>query len=204
MRGFILHTAKAREEDLVVRILTKDKVLTLYRFYGARHSYINTGYLIDFVEEETLVSINRLRSVMQLPFDFLMDFEKMVTYKEFIRLLNNHLIDVERVDSFYFEMLEEIVKKLSFRDAKRVLIESYVKLLKKEGRLHPLNRCYFCEKEIKNKTALARAFLPAHEKCILSGGFEREKLKELFEENKTIFFDNKEIDKLWKIITLGF
>ncbi len=204
MKGFILHTAKAREEDLVVRILTKDKVLTLYRFYGARHSYINTGYLIDFVEEETLVSINRLRSVMQLPFNFLMDFEKMVTYKEFIRLLNNHLIDVERVDSFYFEMLEEIIKKLSFRDAKRVLIESYVKLLKKEGRLHPLNRCYFCEKEIKNKITLARAFLPAHEKCILAEGFEKEKLKELFENNKTLLFDDKEIEKLWKIVTLGF
>ncbi len=204
MKGFILHTAKAREEDLVVRILTKDKVLTLYRFYGARHSYINTGYLIDFVEEETLVSINRLRSVMQLPFNFLMDFEKMVTYKEFIRLLNNHLIDVERVDSFYFEMLEEIIKKLSFRDAKRVLIESYVKLLKKEGRLHPLNRCYFCEKEIKNKITLARAFLPAHEKCILTEGFEKEKLKELFENNKTLLFDDKEIEKLWKIVTLGF
>jgi len=205
MRGFVLNTVRVRDEDLIVRILTQEEVLTLYRFYGARHSYINVGYHIDFIVEETpKATIKRLRNVTQLPFDFMFDLQKMLDFKSFVTLLNNHLRDVSRVDSFYYGLLKDIVEKISKRDSKRLLVESYVKLLEKEGRLHKEKSCFLCESKIEDKIALARAFLPAHERCIMSEGFEREKLDLLFNEKKTLLFDDFEINRLWKIINLGF
>ena len=204
MRGFILNTVKVRDEDLIVKILTKEEVLTLYRFYGARHSYINVGYLIDFiVEESPKTTIKRLRNVVQIPFDFMFDLEKMLDYKIFVSLLNNHLFDVTKIDLFYYNLLFEITKKMNTRDSKRLLIESYVKLLEKEGRLHKENVCFLCEKEINEKIALVRAFLPAHERCIMSDGFEKEKLNLLFNEKKSLLFSDEEINRLWKILNLG-
>jgi len=205
MRGFVLNTVRVRDEDLIVRILTKNEVLTLYRFYGARHSYINLGYYIDFIAQETpKATIKRLRNVTQLPFDFMFDLQKMLDFKSFVTLLNNHLRDVGRVDSFYYGLLKDIAEKISKRDSKRLLVESYVRLLEKEGRLHKEKSCFLCESKIKDKIALSRAFLPAHERCVMSEGFEREKLDLLFNEKKTLLFDDFEINRLWKIVNLGF
>ncbi len=204
MRGFILNTVRVKEEDLVVRILTKDEVLTLYRFYGARHSYINVGFLIDFeVQESAKATIKRLRNVMQIPFEFMFDLEKMLYFKVFVSLLNKHLIDVTKIDDFYYNLLIEISKKLQKRDAKRLIIESYVKLLEKEGRLHKEKECFLCERKIDKKIALARAFLPAHERCVMSKGFEKEKIELLFNEKKSLLFDDDEINRLFKIVELG-
>ena len=205
MRGFILNTVKVRDEDLIVRILSKDEVLTLYRFYGARHSYINVGYLIDFnIEESSKTTIKRLRNVIQIPFPFLFDLEKMLNYKIFINLLNFHLSDVTKIDKFYYNLLLKITNSMQERNSKRLLIESYIKLLEKEGRLHKDFVCFLCEKKIYKKVALARSFLPAHEKCIYDRGFSEEKLIELFDNKKTLLFDDLEIKKLWKIMNLGF
>ena len=204
MRGFVLHTVRVRDEDLIVRILTKNEVLTLYRFYGARHSYINVGYHIDFVVEESpKTTIKRLRNVTQLPFSFLFDLEKMLDFKIFISLLNRHLSDVTKIDDFYYNLLIEITNEMKKRDSKRLLIESYVKLLEKEGRLHKEFECFLCEQKINGNIALARAFLPAHEKCIYEDGFEREKIKELFENKKSVLLSDEEIQRLWKILNLG-
>jgi len=200
-----LHTVRVRDEDLIVKILTKNEVLTLYRFYGARHSYINVGNYIDFiVEESPKATIKRLRNVVQLPFKFMFDLQKMLDYKIFVSLLNKHLFDVTKIDEFYFNWLIEITNMLDKRDSKRLFIESYVKLLEKEGRLHKDFKCFLCEEKIKNNIALTRAFLPAHEKCIMADGFENEKVELLFNEKKSLLFDDKEIERLWKIINLGF
>ena len=204
MKGFILSTSGVRDEDLIVKILTENEILTLYRFYGARHSYVNIGYLIDFtIEESAKTTIKRLRNVIQLPFDFLFDINRMLFYKQFVNLLNNHLFDVTKIDKFYFELLGEITKQISKRDAKRFLIESYVKLLEKEGRLHKDNICFLCERKIENNIAFARAFLPAHEKCVLANGFSKEKIALLFNEKKSLLFSDSEIEKLWQIMNLG-
>jgi len=205
MRGFVLNTVRVREEDLIVKILTENEVLTLYRFYGARHSYINVGYYIDFVVEETpKATIKRLRNVVQIPFGFMFDLEKMIVYKRFVGLLNKHLTDVTKIDSFYYKMLLEINKKLEKRDAKRLIIESYIKMLEKEGRLHKDKICFLCEKKVDKKIALARAFLPAHEKCVMSEGFDEDKIDLLFKEKKSLLFSEKEIDRLFRILEMGF
>ena len=201
----MLNTVRVRDEDLIVRILGKDEVFTLYRFYGARHSYINVGYHIDFiVEESPKTTIKRLRNVTQLPFRFMFDLEKMLDFKIFCALLNKHLQDVSKIDSFYYDLMLEISEKMDKRESKRLLVESYVKLLEKEGRLHKEKVCFLCEGKIEGKTALARAFLPAHERCVMSEGFEREKIELLFNEKKSLLFNDEEIERLWKIINLGF
>ncbi len=205
MKGFILSTVRVRDEDLIVRILTKNEVLSLYRFYGARHSYINVGYHIDFtVEESSKTTVKRLRNVTQLSFPFLFDMEKMLNFNIFITLLSRHLTGVTRIDEFYYNLILDITNVLDKRDSKRCLIESYVKLIEKEGRLHKNLECFLCEKKIENKVALVRAFLPAHEKCVYENGFDREKIIDLFENKKSLLFNEKEINRLWKIINLGF
>ena len=204
MKGFILSTVRVKDEDLIVRILTRDEVVSLYRFYGARHSYINVGYLIDFhIEESAKTTIKRLRHVTQIPFKFLFDMQKTLYFKEYVSLLNKHFIDVSKVDSFYYDSLISLCEDLSSRDVKRAIIEHYVTLLEKEGRLHNDLVCFLCERNVESKIALARSFLPAHTKCIMSEGFDEEKIKLLFDEKKTLLFSDEEIEKLWRILELG-
>jgi hypothetical protein len=204
MKGFILNIIRVRDEDLIVRILTKNEVVSLYRFYGARHSYINVGYLIDFfVEESAKSTIKRLRHVTQIPFNFLFDMQKTLFFKEYIRLLHKHFIDVSRVDEFYYNSLYKLCEHLDKRDVKRAIIEHYVLLLQKEGRLHNDFICFLCEKKIEKKVTLARSFLPAHEKCTMADGFEEEKIKLLFNEKKSLLFSDEEIERLWRILELG-
>jgi recombinational DNA repair protein (RecF pathway) len=202
LRGFILNTTLVKEEDLVVTILTKNKILRLYRFYGARHSTINVGFLIDFEEEETTVQINRLRNVMQIGFEFLLDINKMMIWQNFIKLFNEHFFEVEEIDSFYFDLLMDILNNFD-RNPKRVLVENYIKLLEFEGRLHNEFECFLCEKPINNRVNLARGYLTACEECIPKKGFEIEKIKTLFNEKKTLLLDEKEIESLYKILMLG-
>ncbi|NPA10783.1 MAG: recombination protein RecO [Epsilonproteobacteria bacterium] len=204
MRGFVLKTVRVRDEDLIVKILTPNEVMSLYRFYGARHSYINVGYHIDFVVEESVkATIKRLRNVVQIPYDFLFERDKLIDFKNFVGLLDRHLVDVTKVDSFYYDMLEEISKKINKRDSKRLLIESYVKLLEKEGRLYKDEKCFLCERHIEDKIALSRAYLPAHPKCVMDEGFEKDKIRLLFEEKKSLLLSDEEIEKLWRILDLG-
>ena len=201
MRGFILHTQLVKEEDLVVTILTKHKILRLYRFYGARHSVINIGYLIDFEIEQTSVKIDRLRNIIQIGFDFLLDKEKMLIWQNFVKMMYKHLIDVEEVDNFYFYMFEDIIKNFK-RNPKRVLIEHYVKLLKFEGRLSEFE-CFLCDKPLKYRVNLVRGFLLACEKCVQKKGFDIEKIRFLFDTQKTTMLDNYEVEKLYKVLCLG-
>jgi hypothetical protein len=70
MQGFIVNINRVKEEDLIVSILTKDKLHTLYRFYGARHGSINIGFKIDFeIEQSSKSTISReikLNSIMSI------------------------------------------------------------------------------------------------------------------------------------------
>ena len=52
MQGYILRVQKVRDEDLLVFVLTPNLLVKSYRFFGARHSNIMTGYKIDFELEQ--------------------------------------------------------------------------------------------------------------------------------------------------------
>jgi recombinational DNA repair protein (RecF pathway) len=200
VKGFILHTQLVKEEDLVVTILTKNKILRLYRFYGARHSIINVGFLIDFEIQKTNVRIDRLRNVHHIGYPFIMDRERMLLFQNYIKLLYEHLFDVEEIDSFYFYLLEEIIENFH-KNPKRVLVESYIKLLKFEGRLSEFE-CFLCERVIKSRVNLVRGYLCACQKCIPQDGFEINKIQTLFKGDSS-YLNNEEIDKLFNILCLG-
>ena len=106
MQGFILHTQKVKDEDLIVYILSPKELIKAYRFYGLRHSSILNGYKIDFALDENPSFLPRLKDVLHLGFVWIMDREKMLIWQEFIRLLYHHLKDAQVLESFYFELLD--------------------------------------------------------------------------------------------------
>ena len=204
MQGYIININRARDEDLIVTILTPTKLKTTYRFYGARHSTINLGYKIDFEPQHSIKSsIPQLRDVLHLAQPWNRDRDRMYVWQTFIRLFYPHLKEIETLDSFYFDLLEECTHKWAKQNPKRIAIEAYTKLLEYEGRLHVEAHCFFCDSSITGPTALARGFLPAHPACIFSDHLDALHVKHLMEEKSTLFFHDDQIEHLWKVLLEG-
>ncbi len=205
MQGYILNINKVKDEDLIVTILTTTSLLTLYRFYGARHSNINIGYKIDFESVSSAKStISMLRNVLHLGDSWMNEPRRFFVWQQFIKLLFKHLRDVEKLDSFYFELLNEIKQKFAKQNPIRVAVESYVQLLSYEGRLHDDFVCLICEELVTSELVITRSFLPAHKGCIFGEIVDKAKIEELFLNSSTINLDDDEVDKLWKILQEGF
>ncbi len=205
MQGIILNIIKVKEEDLIVSVLTKKRLKTLYRFYGARHSHINLGYKIDFVPiASPKSSLSMLREVLHLGFSWQFDREKFYIWQQFCKLLYKHLKDVDELDQFYFDLLENSIHKINKQNPKRVLIEAYLELLEYEGRLHDDFKCFICDKNIEKKLVLKRSFLTAHESCLIGKKMDIDTIKELFKTKKTLLLENTEIENLWEILLEGF
>jgi len=205
MQGFIIKLNRARDEDMIVTIITEENLQTLYRFYGARHSPINMGFKIDFEAEHSYKSsISRLRDVIHLGYPWMNRYERIRVWQQFIALFYPHLHDSEEIGSFYFELLDDAASRLSDQNPKRVAIESYVKLLEHEGRLHRQMECFFCDKPIENSISLIRAFLPAHPECSHTLSFNPKGLEWLYTHASTLFLDDNEIDRLWYVMNEGF
>ncbi|EFO9213982.1 recombination protein RecO [Campylobacter lari] len=204
MQGFILHTQSVKDEDLIVYLLSAKKVIKSYRFYGMRHSNILNGYKIDFELEESSRFLPRLKDVLHIGFSWVLDREKMFFWQEFIRLFYWHLKDVEEIDSFYFELLEDCAKRFEKQDCKRVIVNAYLKILNFEGRLHKDFVCFLCDECIKEDVVLVRAFLPAHKKCAFGHEFKAKDLVRFYENFNSSHFSDEYIDNLYKIIKEGF
>ncbi|TBR79248.1 recombination protein RecO [Campylobacter novaezeelandiae] len=204
MQGFILHTQKIKDEDLIVYILSAKALLKTYRFYGLRHSSILNGYKIDFSLDENPNFLPRLKDVMHLSFTWILQREKMFLWQEFIRLFYQHLRGIEELDSFYFELLNESAIKFLKQNPKRIIIDAYIKILEFEGRLHKNFICFSCEEPIKNEITLLRAFLPSHHYCALGYSFNQKKLEEFYKYKNSSIFNDEEIEKIYSIIKEGF
>jgi recombinational DNA repair protein (RecF pathway) len=206
MQGFIVNINKAREEDLIVSILTEEKLKTTYRFYGARHSTINLGYLIDFETDSSVKSnMPQLRNVMHLAYAWNANRDRFYFWQQLAKLFYAHLKDIGNIEKFYFELLIFCAKKWHKQNPKRVVVEAYLNLLSHEGRLHSLSECFLCEEKIEmGDIALARAFLPAHTECVRNKGLSYEKIEELFRTKQTISLDDDDVEYLYKIVCEGF
>ncbi len=205
MQGYIINVNKARDEDVIVTILTHHNLYTLYRFYGARHGQINLGFKIDFETEASVkATIDRLRGVIHLGFPWISDRSRLFVWQQFTALFHKHLQDSEELDPFYFELLEEAAGIWQTQNPKRIAIESYVKLLSFEGRLHTEMNCFFCEQTIENDISLIRAFLPAHAQCILAIPIDIKAIQELFTTGSSLFLTDKEVEMLWHVLLEGF
>jgi len=204
LQGFILSINRARDEDLVVTILTNHSLMTLYRFYGARHSTINLGYKVDFETESSIkTSILRLRDVYHLGFKWMTLREPLILWQQFCSLFHPHLRDAEELDDFYFNLLDNAAKLWDKQNPKRVAIEAYVTLLAHEGRLHVESQCFLCEQPIKNEVALIRAFLPTHPECSLRLQISHIGFEELTNNGSTLFLSDREVDALWITLLEG-
>ncbi|NOQ29721.1 MAG: recombination protein RecO [Helicobacteraceae bacterium] len=204
MQGYIIKINPVKDEDLIVTIITPSSLITLYRFYGARHSNINLGYKIDFEAEQGLKShIPRLRDVLHLGFPWLRDQQKLMLWHQFISLFHPHLNDTHEIEEFYFNLLESAATSWHKQNSKRIAVESYVRLLEYEGRLHKTSECFLCGVNIESDISLIRAYLPTHKECSHTLGFSQEALIELFNNYSTLFLTDSEIDRLYNILQEG-
>jgi hypothetical protein len=204
MQGFIIKLNRAREEDMIVTIITEKNLTTLYRFFGARHSPINMGFKIDFeVEHSIKTSIGRLRDVIHLGYPWMGQYERIRLWQQFISLFYPHLQQSEEIGSFYFELLDNAARLWSDQNPKRLAIESYVKLLDHEGRLHRQMECFFCDQTITDNVSLIRAFLPAHKECAHTLSINSKGLEWLYTHASTLFLDDAEIERLWYVVNEG-
>ncbi len=203
MKGYILSVHRAKDEDVVVTVLTREQLHTLYRFYGARHSTINLGYKIDFETSVGKNNMYRLRSVLHEGFSWMGDINRMLVWQQLCRLLFDHLKDNESLDPFYYELLDYAAKAWEFQNPKRLAIEIYIKLLDFEGRLHLDDSCFLCEQPLLEDPALVRAFLPTHTHCSFSKPFPKASLHTLFEEGSSIELNDAEVERLYDILCEG-
>jgi hypothetical protein len=204
MQGYIINLNRVKEEDLIVTILSDGNLETLYRFYGARHGTINIGFKIDYeIEISAKSTINRLKDVIHIGFKWINDYKLLRLWQDFTGLFFKHLKDAEDLGSFYFELLDNASDNWNKQNPKRVAIESYVKLLAHEGRLHKEFYCFLCSKEIQGDVSLIRAYLPTHYNCTHTLGITKDALNELYENYSTLFLSDKEVDRLWSILMEG-
>lgn len=203
MQGFILHSHRVKDEDIIAHILTKDALYKTYRFYGARHSSILLGFKIDFELIQNAKFMPHLRSVLHLGYAWLRDRDRLLLWQQFIRLLFEHLRGVDEVDEIYFNELELCASRFHRQNPKRLLIECYVRILEHEGRLHSEFECFICDDGIDDEVALARGFLPAHTYCLHASGFNKSALNELFQTHSSAHLDDESVDRLYQILMLG-
>lgn len=205
MQGFILNLNKVKDEDLIVTILSRESLDTLYRFYGARHGVINLGFKVDYEKEHSYKStIYRLKDVIHIGFNWINDYKLLRLWQDFVALFYKHLKDAQELDAFYFELLENASINWNKQNPKRVAIEAYITLLEYEGRLHNEFECFLCSSQIiENDISLLRAFLPAHKNCSHAFSINKESLTELYKNKSTLFLNNEEIDRLWYVLLEG-
>lgn len=204
MQGYIISLNKVKDEDLIVTIVSKNSLDTLYRFYGARHGTINMGFKLDYEKEFSGKStIARLKDVIHIGFPWINNLKLLKLWQDFLSLFFKHLKDAEDLGEFYFSLIDNASKEWSKQNPKRVAIESYVKLLAHEGRLHQESICFLCSKKIQGDMSLIRAFLPTHRECTYTLAINKDALNELFKNKSTLFLNDKEIDRLWLVLLEG-
>ncbi|GAA7431445.1 recombination protein RecO [Helicobacter pylori] len=204
MQGFLLQTQSIRDEDLIVRVLTKNQLKTLYRFYGKRHSVLNVGRKIDFEEENDDKFLPKLRNILHLGYIWEREMERLFFWQRFCALLFKHLEGVHSLDSIYFDTLDDGANKLSKQHPLRVILEMYAILLNFEGRLQSYNSCFLCDKKLERSVALAQGFVLAHPSCLKTKSLDLEKIQAFFRTQSTIDLEIQEVEELWCTLNLGF
>jgi hypothetical protein len=204
MRGFIINIRKAKNEDVIVTVLSNESVKNYWRFFGARHSILQIGNLIDFeVIEGKNGFMPNMRSLSQLSFPWGFSATHLLIWQDFIKLFEKHLKDRTQIEKFYFDLLVEIAKKWDKQSPKRLAIEAYMKLLEEENRLYRHGFCHICENILESKIGLMRAFIPAHPECIYSSSLNKKSIFQLFNTKSTIHIENEEIEILYQILLKG-
>jgi hypothetical protein len=205
MRGFIINIRKAKNEDVVVTVLTNNSVQSYWRFFGARHSILQIGNLVDFEEKESQNNfMPQMRSLSQLSFPWIFSPNHLLVWQNFIKLFDPHFKETTEIESFYFNLLLKIANRWDKQNPKRLVIEAYMELLEYEGRLYDHGFCHVCEEVLDEEIGLMRAFLPAHPHCIYAAPLNKKSIFKLFNTKSTIHIENIDITSLYSIVLKGF
>ncbi len=145
-----------------------------------------------------------MRSISLIEFPWLRSRDKRLLWGEWLRLFYSHLKDKKSISTFYFNLLLLSVQKWDKSDRKRIICESYINILQHENRVSPLDICTICKQPIKEHLSLINEFKPVHPKCIKAKPIPIKKIVNFFNTKNSIFLDDKEIDRLFKIIMKGF
>ena len=204
MKGFVVALRRAKNEDSIATVLTERSIRSYYRFFGARHSILQLGHLIDFeVEGEDGRFMPRLRGLSQMGFPWLRERNRLMLWHHFIKLFEPHLRDTDEIDSFYFGLLLKAARKWEKQNPKRIICESYLELLEYEGRRYPIEQCFICEEKLNEQIALMSAFKPAHPECIYASAILKEKVEGFFESGKTVYLDDGEVEQVYSVVLKG-
>ena len=204
MRGFIINIRKAKNEDVIVTVLSNNAVKSYWRFFGARHSILQIGNLVDFeLSDSNGNFMPNMRSLSHISFPWIFSNNHLLVWQNFIKLFEPHLKDTIEVESFYFDLLLNVAKKWDKQNPKRLAIEAYIELLNYEGRLYDNGFCYVCEEVLDEKVGLMRAFLPAHPKCIYSHALNKKEVFMLYNSHSTIHIDDYNVEILYQILQKG-
>jgi len=204
MKGFILNIRKAKNEDVIVTVLSNCEVTSYYRFFGARHSILQVGNLIDFeVQESKNGFMVQIRKISHISFSWIFSHNHLFLWQNFIRLFEPHLKEATQIDSFYFDLLLKIAKKWHKQNPKRLAVEAYIEILDYEGRLYDNGFCYICEDVLDEQVRLMRAYLPAHPRCIYGYSYDKQQIFKLFDTKLTIHLNDNIVDKLFDTLLKG-
>jgi hypothetical protein len=204
MKGFILNIRKAKNEDVIVTVLSKSHAKNYYRFYGARHSILKIGNFINFeVQDDNKKYMPRLKKVSQYNFPWSFDNKRVDIWQDFIKLFNPHLIDRAFIDGFYLNLLLNKAKKWHKQNPKRLAIEAYIEILKFENRVRISNYCYICQGGFDNRVGLMRGYIPVHPICINSYSYNKNSIFELFNSKSSINIDDNDINNLFNTLLRG-
>jgi len=184
--------------------LTASNIRSYYRFFGARHSILQLGHLVDFeVEGEDGRFMPRLRSLSHMGFPWIFDKNKLLVWHNFIKKFEPHLKDTQELESFYFDLLLYAAKRWDKQNPKRLVCECYITLLSHEGRLYPEENCFICEQKIEEDIALMQGFRPAHPSCIYSPSLPSKKIFDFFASKKSTFLEDDEVEYLFSVVMKG-
>jgi len=204
IKGFVLSLKRAKNEDMIVSILSDKELKAYYRFFGARHSILQLGYLVDFeIEGEGSSFMPRLRNLSHMGFSWIYDKNRLLLWHNFIKLFEPHLRDTVDIDNFYFNLLLNSARIWHKQNPKRIVCESYLKLLEYEGRLHETKYCYICEQKIEASISVMHGFLPAHPECIHAPSISIDKFNHFMTNRTTICLEDNEIEYLHGVIMRG-
>lgn len=189
---------------MIATIVSSQCIQSYYRFYGARHSILQLGHLVDFeVQGEGSSFMPRLRSLSQVNFPWLRDRNKLLVWHNFIKLFEPHLRDTQDLEHYYYDLLLNAAQKWHKQNSMRIICDSYISLLAHEGRLHPTNECYICNNKLEQTISLMTSFKPAHPECLYTTPLDKSKIDTYLQSGKSINLDNNEIEHLYSIILKG-
>jgi len=204
MKGFVLALRRAKNEDSIAIVLSKSSVRSYYRFFGARHSILQYGNLIDFeVEGDDGRFMPKLRGISQIGFPWIYDRNKLASWHAFIGLFEPHLRDIQEVDSFYYELILRLAKRWHKQNTKRLTCEGYMDILHHEGRVYPIVKCFICDDILLESISLMATFKPAHPECIYSASINRATFEKYIKTRKTIHMNDREVEQVYNIILKG-